>query len=69
MAKFKKLDMFDVEQITELAKSLREATEHAETVAQKYSEDKLSQLSFQVGYLQGYCKTASAILSEIIKQK
>jgi hypothetical protein len=69
MAKFKKLDMFDVEQITELAKSLREATEHAETVAQKYSEDKLSQLSFQVGYLQGYCKTASDILSEIIKQK
>ncbi len=69
MSKFKKLDMFDVEQISELAKALRNATDEAEKVAKAYSEDKISQLSFQIGYLQGYCKTASSILSEILKQK
>jgi hypothetical protein len=69
MSKFKKLDMFDVEQIAELAKSLRNATDEAEKVAKAYSEDKISQLSFQIGYLQGYCKTAGDILSEILKQK
>jgi hypothetical protein len=69
MSKFKKLDMFDVEQIAELAKALCNATDEAEKVAKAYSEDKISQLSFQIGYLQGYCKTAGDILSEILKQK
>ena len=69
MSKFKKLDMFDVEQIAELAKALRNANEEAENVAKAYSTDKISQLAFQIGYLEGYCKTASSILSEILKQK
>ena len=69
MSKFKKLDMFDVEQISELAKALRNANEEAESVAKAYSTDKISQLAFQIGYLEGYCKTASSILSEILKQK
>jgi hypothetical protein len=69
MSKFKKLDMFDVEQISELAKALRNANEEAENVAKAYSTDKISQLAFQIGYLEGYCKTASSILSEILKQK
>jgi hypothetical protein len=67
--KFIKLDMFDVEQITEITKSLRDATDNAEKAAKAYSEDKLSQMAFQIGYLQGHCKTASDILSEILKQK
>jgi hypothetical protein len=69
MSKFKKLDMFDVEQISELAKALRNATDEAENVAKAYSSDKISQLAFQIGYLEGYCKTASSILSDILKQK
>jgi hypothetical protein len=69
MKKGKKLDIFDVEQITELAKGLIKLKEEAEGAAGKYSEDKVSQLSFQIGYLQGYCKTAGEILNEIIKEK
>jgi hypothetical protein len=69
MSKFKKIDMFDVAQIEELAKALRNANEEAENVAKAYSSDKISQLAFQIGYLEGYCKTASSILSDILKQK
>ena len=65
--KGKNLDNFDVEQINELIKVLRNAPIDADTIAKKYSDDSISKMSFEIGYLNGYCKTAADILESIIK--
>ena len=65
--KGKRLDKFDVEQINELIKVLRTASTDANNVAKKYSNDSVSKLSFEVGYLNGYCKTVADVLEEIMK--
>ena len=65
--KGKKLDNFDVQQINELIKVLRTASVDADRIAKKYSDDSVSKLSFEVGYLNGYCKTVADVLEEIMK--
>lgn len=65
--KGKKLDYFDVEQIKELIKALKKAGTDADNAAKTYSEDKISKMAFEIGYLNGHCKTAASILEEIIK--
>lgn len=65
--KGKKLDYFDVEQINELIKVLRNAPIDADIVAKKYSTDSVSKMAFEIGYLNSYCKTAADILENIIK--
>ena len=65
--KGKKLDKFDVEQIKELIKVLKNAGVDADKAAKTYSNDSVSKLVFEIGYLNGYCKTASDILEEILK--
>lgn len=65
--KGKKLDSFDVEQINELINVLRNAPTDADDIAKKYSTDRVSKMAFEIGYLNGYCKTAADILENIIK--
>jgi len=65
--KGKRLDKFDVQQIEELVKVLRTASVDANNVAKKYSEDTVSKMAFEIGYLNGYCKTVADVLEEIIK--
>ena len=65
--KGKKLKWEEVEQINELIKVLKNAPMDADTIAKKYSDDSISKMAFEVGYLNGYCKTAADILENIIK--
>ena len=66
--KGKKLDMFDVKQIEELIKALRNAPTDADQFGTKYNpNDTTSKLAFEIGYLGGTCKTTADILEEIIK--
>jgi hypothetical protein len=65
--KGKKLKWEEVEQINELIKVLKNAPMDADTIAKKYSDNSISKMAFEVGYLNGYCKTAADILENIIK--
>jgi hypothetical protein len=65
--KGKNLDSFDIQQIEELIKALRNAAVDADTVAKKYSDDTVSKMAFEIGYLNGYCKTVADVLEQIMK--
>ena len=65
--KGKKLDKFDVAQVKEIIKLLKNAGVDADNASKTYSKDTQSKLAFEVGYLNSYCKTAAEILEDIIK--
>ncbi len=66
--KSKKLDSFDINQIKEIIKVLRNAPTDADNISKAYSpNDTLNKMVFEIGYLGGNCKTAADILEEIIK--